>query len=158
MGQTGKDYITEEVTMKRVIMLLLLGFMIFSPVAALFAADGDPAGTKTGGATDTVGVSTTTTAPSEAAKIAGPVSHVDTGDTAWVLISTALVLLMTPGLAFFYGGMVGRKNVLGVLMQCFIILCVISIQWVLFGYSLSFGPGKGLLGRFWMGRSFRCGP
>jgi Amt family ammonium transporter len=79
---------------------------------------------------------------------------VDTGDTAWVLISTALVLLMTPGLAFFYGGMVGRKNVLGVLMQCFIILCVISIQWVLFGYSLSFGPGKGFWGGFaWAGLS-----
>jgi Amt family ammonium transporter len=79
---------------------------------------------------------------------------VDTGDTAWVLISTALVLLMTPGLAFFYGGMVGRKNVLGVLMQCFIILCVISIQWVLFGYSLSFGPDKGFWGGFsWAGLS-----
>lgn len=76
----------------------------------------------------------------------------DTGDTAWVLISTALVLLMTPGLAFFYGGMVGRKNVLGILMQCFIILCVVSIQWVLFGYSLSFGPGKGFWGGFdWIG-------
>jgi ammonium transporter, Amt family len=79
---------------------------------------------------------------------------VDTGDTAWMLISTALVLLMTPGLAFFYGGMVGRKNVLGILMQCFIILCVISIQWVLFGYSLSFGPGKGFWGGFaWTGLS-----
>ena len=47
---------------------------------------------------------------------------VDPGDTAWVLISTALVMLMTPGLAFFYGGMVGRKNVLGILMQCFAML------------------------------------
>ena len=75
---------------------------------------------------------------------------VDPGDTAWVLISTALVMLMTPGLAFFYGGMVGRKNVLGILMQCFIILCVISVQWVLFGYSLSFAPGKG----FWGGLSW----
>ena len=84
-------------------------------------------------------------------------AKVDTGDTAWVLISTALVLLMTPGLAFFYGGMVGRKNVLGILMQCFIILCVISIQWVLFGYSLSFAPGKGFWGGFVLGRSFRCG-
>jgi Amt family ammonium transporter len=81
-------------------------------------------------------------------------AKVDTGDTAWVLISTALVLLMTPGLAFFYGGMVGRKNVLGVLMQCFTILCVISIQWVLFGYSLSFAPGKGFWGDLsWAGLS-----
>ena len=66
----------------------------------------------------------------------------NTGDTAWVLMSTALVMLMTPGLALFYGGMVRRKNVLGILMQCFTILCVLSLQWVLFGYSLAFAPGK----------------
>ena len=60
---------------------------------------------------------------------------INSGDTAWVLISSALVMLMTPGLAFFYGGMVRRKNVLGILMQCFIIVCVLSLQWVLFGYS-----------------------
>ena len=77
---------------------------------------------------------------------------VDPGDTAWVLISTALVMLMTPGLAFFYGGMVGRKNVLGILMQCFTLLCIISVQWVLYGYSLAFGPGKGFWGGFeWIG-------
>jgi len=77
---------------------------------------------------------------------------VNTGDTAWVLISSALVLLMTPGLAFFYGGMVRKKNVLSVLMQCFIIMCVLSIQWVLFGYSLSFAPAKGFWGGFkWFG-------
>ena len=76
----------------------------------------------------------------------------NTGDTAWVLMSTGLVMLMTPGLAFFYGGMVRRKNVLGVLMQCFTILCVLSIQWVLFGYSLAFAPGKGFWGGFaWAG-------
>jgi Amt family ammonium transporter len=68
----------------------------------------------------------------------------NSGDTAWVLTSSALVLLMTmPGLAFFYGGLVRRKNVLSVLMQCFIILCVISLQWVLYGYSLAFGPDIG---------------
>ncbi len=73
----------------------------------------------------------------------------NSGDTAWVLISSALVLLMTmPGLAFFYGGLVRRKNVLSALMQCFIILCVISLQWVLYGYSLTFGPdaGRGIIG------------
>jgi ammonium transporter, Amt family len=76
----------------------------------------------------------------------------DTGDTAWVLISTALVMLMTPGLAFFYGGMVGRRNILSILMQCFILLCVISVQWVLYGYSLSFAPAKGFWGGFdWVG-------
>ncbi|MDO8489751.1 MAG: ammonium transporter [Candidatus Omnitrophota bacterium] len=75
---------------------------------------------------------------------------INSGDTAWVLISSALVLLMTPGLAFFYGGMVRRKNVLSVLMQCFIIMCVLSLQWVLVGYSLSFHPGSG----FWGGLSW----
>jgi Amt family ammonium transporter len=68
---------------------------------------------------------------------------VDTGDTAWVLISSALVMLMTPGLALFYGGMVRTKNVLGTIMQSFIALGVISIQWVLYGYSLAFGPDIG---------------
>lgn len=77
---------------------------------------------------------------------------INSGDTAWVLISSALVLLMTPGLAFFYGGMVRRKNVLSVLMQCFIIMSVLSIQWVIFGYSLSFAPSKGFWGGFaWLG-------
>lgn len=66
--------------------------------------------------------------------------RIDTGDTTWLLISTALVMLMTPGLALFYGGMVRRKNVLGTIMQSFIALGVITIQWVLFGYSLAFGP------------------
>ncbi|MCX5699228.1 MAG: ammonium transporter [Candidatus Omnitrophica bacterium] len=76
----------------------------------------------------------------------------NSGDTAWVLMSAALVLLMTPALAFFYGGMVRRKNVLSVLMQCFIIMCVLSIQWVLIGYSLSFHPGKGFWGGLqWFG-------
>ena len=71
---------------------------------------------------------------------------VNSGDTAWVLASSALVMLMTPGLAFFYGGMVRRKNILGILMQCFTVLCVISLQWVLFGYSLAFGPGNAFIG------------
>ena len=82
----------------------------------------------------------------------------NTGDTAWVLISSALVLGMTiPGLAFFYGGLVRRKNVLSILMQCFIITCVISLQWVLFGYSLAFGPdtGLGIIGSLkWAGLNF----
>ncbi|MBF0338821.1 MAG: ammonium transporter [Nitrospirae bacterium] len=68
---------------------------------------------------------------------------IDTGDTAWLLISTALVMLMTPGLGFFYGGMVRRKNVLGTIMHSFIMLCMVSVIWVLWGYSLSFGPDVG---------------
>jgi Amt family ammonium transporter len=78
---------------------------------------------------------------------------VDTGDTAFVLVSAALVMLMTPGLAFFYGGMVRSKNVLGMLMQSFIAVAVISVQWILWGYSLGFGPDKGGLigGLEWFG-------
>jgi len=69
---------------------------------------------------------------------------INSGDTAWILMSTALVMLMTlPGLAFFYGGLVRRKNVLATIMQSFLVLCLISIQWILWGYSLSFGPDVG---------------
>lgn len=68
---------------------------------------------------------------------------VSPGDTAWILISAALVMLMTPGLALFYGGMVRTKNVLGTIMQSFMIIALISVQWILFGYSLAFGPDVG---------------
>ncbi len=72
----------------------------------------------------------------------------DTGDTAWVLTSAALVLLMTPGLALFYGGMVRSKSVLNMMMMSFGALAVISVLWVLYGYSMAFGNdvGGGLLG------------
>jgi Amt family ammonium transporter len=82
----------------------------------------------------------------EVAPAAAPALKIDTGDTSWVLISSAMVMLMTPGLAFFYGGLVRRKNYLNVLMQCMIILAVLSIQWVVFGYSLSFAPGSKWIG------------
>ena len=77
----------------------------------------------------------------------------NSGDTAFMLVSAALVMLMTPGLAFFYGGMVRSKNVLGTIMQNFVMLGVISIQWALFGYSLAFGPDMGhLIGNLdWIG-------
>jgi Amt family ammonium transporter len=80
---------------------------------------------------------------------------IDSGDTAFVLIGAALVLLMTPGLAFFYGGMVRRKNVLSTIMHSFIIMCLVSVQWVVFGYSLAFGPDKlHLIGSLsWLGLS-----
>jgi len=88
-----------------------------------------------------------------AAEEAAPAPKVDTGDTAWLLTSAALVLLMTPGLAFFYGGLVRRKNVLSLLMQCFMLMCLITMQWALFGYSLAFGPDiKGIIGSLgWFG-------
>jgi len=78
---------------------------------------------------------------------ATPPAVSNTGDTAWMLMSTALVFLMIPGLAFFYGGLVRKKNVLSILMQCFVVICLITLQWVIFGYSLAFGPDvKGLIG------------
>ena len=81
-------------------------------------------------------------------------SKIDKGDTAWMLTSCALVLMMTaPGLALFYGGMVRQKNALGTLMQSFIIMALISIQWVLWGYTLAFGPDRGGIigGLDWIG-------
>jgi Amt family ammonium transporter len=72
----------------------------------------------------------------------------DTGDTAWVLISAALVLFMTPGLAFFYGGMVRGKNVLAMLMQNMFAMGLISVLWAVVGFSLAFGDGGGLIGNF----------
>jgi ammonium transporter, Amt family len=83
-----------------------------------------------------------------------PALEINTGDTAWLLTSSALVLLMTPGLAFFYGGLVRRKNALATIMQSFIIIGLVSVQWVLWGYSLAFGPdlGGGLIGGLnWIG-------
>jgi Amt family ammonium transporter len=68
---------------------------------------------------------------------------IDAGNTAWILISTALVMLMTPGLAFFYGGMVRRKNALSTIMMSFMTLGLIGVLWVLYGYSLAFGPSVG---------------
>src|SRR5580658_1566535 len=70
-----------------------------------------------------------------------------TGDVAWMLTATALVLLMTPGLSFFYGGMVQRKNVISTMLQSFIAMGVISILWVVVGFSLAFGQSiNGFIG------------
>jgi Amt family ammonium transporter len=108
---------------------MLLSLVVFVPLAAM--------------AQDVV--------PASAAAV--PAVRIDTGDTAWILISTALVMLMTPGLAMFYGGMVRKKNVLGTIMHSFIAIALVSLQWVLFGYSLSFGPDvKGVIGSLsWAG-------
>ncbi|ADI02333.1 MAG TPA: ammonium transporter [Syntrophothermus lipocalidus] len=91
---------------------------------------------------------------------AGP-SSLDSGDTSFILICASLVFLMTPGLALFYGGMVRRKNVLSILMQCFVIMGLVSVQWVLVGYSLCFGPDIGHVvgGLDWVGlRGVGTGP
>lgn len=69
--------------------------------------------------------------------------HVNSGDTAWMLVATALVLIMTPGLAYFYGGMVNKKNVLSTMLQSFVSMAVITILWIIFGFSLAFGKDIG---------------
>ena len=87
-----------------------------------------------------VGISASSASAAEAC----PTPRLDTGDTAWMLTSTAMVLMMTvPGLALFYGGLVRSKNVLSTLMHSFFCAALISVTWVLFGYSLAFGPDKG---------------
>ncbi len=71
----------------------------------------------------------------------------DTGDTAWMLTSTALVLMMTiPGLALFYGGMVRKKNVLATVMQSFAVTCLVTVLWLIVGYSLAFTSGSTIIG------------
>jgi len=128
-------------TVKKLLMGVLLLVLIIALTGAVFGAEQESASAPVPQAASQADPSTQS-----------PPARNNTGDTAWLLISTALVMLMTPGLAFFYGGMVGRKNVLAILMQCFIILCVVSVQWVLFGYSLSFAPGKGFWGSLeWAG-------
>ncbi|TPL00912.1 ammonium transporter [Mesorhizobium sp. B2-4-14] len=84
-------------------------------------------------------------AAAAAAPAAGPTPVLDTGNTAWMLTSTALVLMMTiPGLALFYGGMVRKKNVLATIMQSFAITCLVTVLWFMFGYSLAFSDGGGM--------------
>ncbi len=86
--------------------------------------------------------------------LAEETSQINTGDTAWMLTSSALVLMMTaPGLALFYGGLVRRKNGLATIMQSFVLVALISVQWVLWGYTLAFGPDHGGLigGLDWLG-------
>ena len=76
----------------------------------------------------------------------------DSGDTAWMLASTAMVMLMTPGLALFYAGMVRAKNVLGTMMHSFVMLGMVGVTWVLWGYGLSFGGDGALIGNLgWFG-------
>ena len=79
--------------------------------------------------------------------LAGEEAKVDSGDNAWVLVSSALVLMMTgPGLALFYGGLVRKKNMLGTLMQCFFLMALITVIWGVVGYSLAFSPGNTFIG------------
>ena len=95
-----------------------------------------------------IGVGLLAVAGAAWAEDAAPAPTIDKGDTAWIMVATALVMSMTaPGLALFYGGLVRAKNMLSVLMQCMVCLAVISIQWIVFGYTLAFGTTQnGLIG------------
>src|SRR6185369_2776813 len=138
----------QEDTVKR----LTLSLAALLVVATLGVASAQTPAPAPAAATDKPAVAAPA-APAAAAAPAAP-SKIDKGDTAWLLTSSALVLMMTaPGLALFYGGMVRQKNALATLMQSFIIMAVISIQWVLWGYSLAFGPDKGGIigGLDWIG-------
>jgi ammonium transporter, Amt family len=93
-------------------------------------------------------------APAEAAAAPAVVATVEKGDTAWMMISTILVVLMVPGLALFYGGLVRSKNMLSVLMQVMVVFSLISVLWAVYGYSMAFGSGTGPiigdLGKFFL--------
>ena len=79
--------------------------------------------------------------------VAADAKTLDTGDTAWILVATALVLFMTlPGLALFYGGLVRTKNVLSILLQCFAISGIVTILWLVAGYSIAFSDGNAFIG------------
>jgi Amt family ammonium transporter len=115
------------------IALSLIAWTLLFPIGAAFSGDATQAEVTTAGKEVAAAGASATPAPAK----------IDTGDTAWMLTSAALVLLMTPGLALFYGGMVRTKNVLGTIMHSFITIAVITVQWILFGYSLAFGPDVG---------------
>jgi Amt family ammonium transporter len=131
--------VTKETSVKRIPFLLVLVLVLAASVAPALAQS--PAAPSP---------------PAAGAPAPGtpPAPKIDKGDTAWILTSSALVLMMTaPGLALFYGGMVRQKNALATLMHSFIIMALISVQWVLWGYSLAFGPDKGgvIGGLEWVG-------
>jgi Amt family ammonium transporter len=132
--------------MKRIFIAVIVTMALIGPAVLTFAQEKPK-------------VEITAPTAGEQAKAAPPApaapSKIDSGDTAWMLASAALVLLMTPGLGLFYGGMVRTKNVLGTLMQSFVLIGLITVQWILWGYSLAFGPDVGgIIGNLsWFGLS-----
>ena len=142
--------------MKKMLMALSLSGALLGGSAMVWAEDAasTPVAEQTVAASDTVAASTVTVAaeapaPVEAAPAPAPVAKVDTGDTAWILVSTALVLLMTiPGLALFYGGMVRKKNVLSTMMFSLSAAILVSLIWVIAGYSLAFSGSGAYVGDF----------
>jgi Amt family ammonium transporter len=127
--------------MKKLLAILLTAISLFS-MSGLVLAEDKPADAAPAAAVATADAPAAAEAPA-----AAPVPN--KGDTAWMLISTALVILMTiPGLALFYGGLVRAKNMLSVLMQVFVIFSLISVLWVVYGYSVAFTGGSAFFGGF----------
>ncbi|MEB4801571.1 ammonium transporter [Acinetobacter soli] len=140
--------------MKKMLLALSLSGALLGGSAAWAenAASAPTAETTTVAATTTPALVTGTveapsTASTEAAPAPAATPKMDSGDTAWILISTALVLLMTiPGLALFYGGMVRKKNVLSTMAHSFVAAAIVSLVWVVIGYTLAFSPGNAFVG------------
>ncbi|ADG20503.1 ammonium transporter [Paraburkholderia atlantica] len=140
--------------MRKLLMTLLMaGSLLAGGLSPAFAQDASAP------AAASVPVAQASTAPAADAAASAPAaptapfsvdsSKINSGDTAWMLTSTALVLFMTiPGLALFYGGMVRKKNVLATLMQSFAITCLVTIVWTVVGYSIAFTPGNSFIGGF----------
>jgi ammonium transporter, Amt family len=140
---------------KSLIALCLVMAFVMAPLAVLAEEAKAPAAPAAATATPVASTAAAPAAtPASAATADAPAKPKDvppvlnTGDTAWMLVASALVLLMIPGLAFFYGGMVRSKNVLSTIMHSFVAMGIVGVQWVVIGYSLAFGPDAfmGLLG------------
>ena len=132
---------------------LALGLALAAPAVLADDATATPSAPAVVSAAPDATATSTAAAPATAAPAAAPTAapspsaFINSGDTAWMLTSTALVLMMTiPGLALFYGGMVRKKNVLATVMQSFAITCLVTILWMIAGYSLAFTSGNGFIG------------
>ncbi len=131
-------------TWKRSIITLALAAAAFMAPAALLAEEvTEPAAVQAATTSAQQAAPAPVAAPAEAAPSSAPAARLDTGDNAWLLISSALVLLMLPGLALFYGGMVRSKNILSTMMHSFVAMGIVGVQWYVMGYSLVFGTDIG---------------
>ena len=140
-----------RVLLAPVLMLCLVLTLLAGPTALNFAHAQTPpatAGSNPGTAAGANNAGAAAATPA-AAPAATPDAKIDSGDTAWMLSSTALVLMMTiPGLALFYSGMVRKKNILATMMQSFVICCLVTVTWMVAGYSLAFTNGNAYIGDF----------
>jgi Amt family ammonium transporter len=141
------EHLREEKNMTKV-LLSLAAAVVLSLAAPGFAQDKPPEATSANsGTAPAAAAAAPAPAPAPTAPFLLEIGKINSGDTAWMLTSTALVLLMTiPGLALFYGGMVRKKNVLATVMQSFAITCLVTLLWIIVGYSLAFMPGTSYIG------------